>query len=151
MGHVPTGSQWYIAELVMEITVAKAARNVVHKNLVLVRADTPREAHRKAVGLGKKAETSYRNPKNRLVRIRFCGISKLDVMYEDLEDGAELTFEEHVGVTPKDIRRLIPPKERLQVFIPPRPGREHDPDYRSGAVIKMAIDRARSEGGGNGR
>jgi Domain of unknown function (DUF4288) len=140
MGHVPTGTQWYTAELVMEITVAEALHNVVHKNLVLVRADTPEEAHRKAIGLGQKAETSYLNPKDRLVRIQFRGVSKLDVMYENLEDGAELTFEEQVGVTPEDIERLIPPKERLQVFIAPRPGREHDPDYRSKAVIKMAVD-----------
>ena len=146
MGHVPTGSQWYIAELVMEITVEGALRNVVHKNLVLVRADAPEEAHGKAVGLGQKAETSYQNPKDRLVRIRFRGVSKLDVMYEDLEDGAELTFEEYVGVAPEDIQRLIPPKERLQVFIAPAPGREHDPDYRSKAVIRMAVDRAQSGG-----
>jgi hypothetical protein len=136
---------------VIEITVAEALRNVVHKNLVLVRADTPDEAHRKAIGLGQKSETSYRNPKDRLVHIRFRGVSKLDVMYEDLEDGAELTFEKHVGVVPEDIEQMIPPKERLQVFIAPTPGREHDPDYRSKAVIKMAVERAGSKGGRGGR
>jgi hypothetical protein len=140
MGHVPKGSQWYIGELIMEITVAEAARNVVHRNLVLIRADSPDEAYNKALSFGQKAQTSYLNPQDRLVQTRFRGVSKLDVMYEDLEDGAELTFEEQVGVPKEAIEQSIPPKEKLRVFVPPRPGRRHDPDYRSKGVMEMAIN-----------
>ena len=140
MGHIPKHAEWYLAELVEEITVLGAERNVVHRNLVLIRADSPDQAYNKAIYFGHKAETSYENPEGRLVQIRFRGVSKLDVMYEDLEDGAELTFEEQVGISFDEIEKCIPPKDQLHVFVPPKPGRKHDPDYRSKAVIEMVFD-----------
>lgn len=139
MGYIPVDAEWYIAELVMEITVHGSASNVVHRNLVLIRANLPEEAHQKAFRLGQNGETEYTNPKDQLVQIRFRGISKLDVVYEPLEDGAELCFEEQRGVSEAEIRKLIPLKERLDVFIPPSPGREREPDYRSKSVVEEAV------------
>ena len=34
---------------------------------------------------------------------------------------------------------MIPPKEKLEAFIPPNPGQEHDPDYRSKKVMEEAV------------
>lgn len=141
MGHIPTDAEWYLAELVMEITVSGAERNVVHRNLTLVRANSPDEAYEKAVQYGHKAETSYDNLSGQLVQIIFRGVAKLDVLLEDLYDGGELRFEEHIGVAREEIDSWIPPKGRLSVFVPPKPGEEHDPDYRSGAVARMAVER----------
>src|SRR5437762_11462660 len=59
MAYIPENAKWYIATLIEEITVQGDARNVVHKNLVLVRADSPGEAYEKAQLLGKQAEASY--------------------------------------------------------------------------------------------
>jgi Domain of unknown function (DUF4288) len=145
MRRVQTDPRWYLAELVMEITVSGAARNVVHRNLVLVRAISGEEAYDKAVFLGHKAETGYENPKGQQVRITFRGIRRLEETYEELEDGAELTFEEFVGVSPDEIDSWIPPREQLTVFVPPKPGREHDPDYRSADVMRMAVEELRPE------
>lgn len=139
MGHIPSDAEWYIAELVMEITVHGAAANIVHRNSMLIHADSPNEAYDKALVLGKEGETQYINPKDQRVQIRFRGVSKLDVIYEPLEDGAELYFEEQRGVSQSEIDKLIPPKEKLEVFTPPMPGREHDPDYRSKAVVEEAV------------
>lgn len=139
MGHIPSDAEWYIAELVMEITVSGAAINIVHRDSMLIHAHSPNEAYDKALALGKIGETEYINPKDQQVQIRFRGISKLDVIYEPLEDGAELYFEEQRGVSEADMQKLIPPKEKLEVFTPPKPGREHDPDYRSKAVIEEAV------------
>jgi len=133
-------SQWYLSELVMEITVSGARRNVVHRNLVLIRADSPEQAYKKAIELGQKAESSYDNPKGQQVKHTFRGVAKLEEMYEDPEDGAELTFEEYVGISSEEIGKWIPAKEKLQVFVPPRPGSEHDPDYRSRKVMAVAGD-----------
>jgi hypothetical protein len=135
--------RWYIAELVMEIIVSGAARNVVHCNLVLVRAISGEEAYEKAVLFGHKAETAYENPRGQQVRISFRGIKRLEETYEDLEDGAELTFEEFVGVPREEIDSWTLPKEKLSVFVPPNPGLEHDPDYRSAAVMQMAVEHLR--------
>lgn len=137
--------QWYTSDLVMEISVSGSMRNVVHRNLVLIRAGSADEAYGKALRLGQEAETSYENPAGQLVQIRFRGVSKLDSMYEELGDGAELTFTEYVGVSPEEIEAWIPPREQLGVFIPPAPGRKHDPDYRSRTVIEMVLDRLKSD------
>lgn len=139
MGHIPTGAEWYIADLVMEITVHGARLNVVHRNLRLIHASSPEEAYEKAQKFGRDGETSYHNPKGQFVEISFRGCAKLDVIYEPLEDGAELAFEELIGVSSQDIQRIIPSKDRLDVFIPPTPGRERDPDYRSQAIIDLAL------------
>jgi hypothetical protein len=139
VGHIPTETEWYIADLLMEITVHGAKSNVVHRNLTLIRADSPEEAYQKAEKFGKEGETSYQNPKGQLVEIHFRGIAKLDAVYEPFEDGAELAFEEIIGVSEQEIQRTIPPKEKLDVFIQPTPGRERDPDYRSQAVVDQAL------------
>jgi len=125
----------------MEITVSGAAQNVVHRNLMLVQADSPDKAYEKAIGFGQKAETSYNNPKGQQVLITFRGVRRLEEMYEALEDGAELTFEEFVGIPREQIESWIPPKGELSAFVPPKPGREHEPDYRSVDVMQLAVER----------
>lgn len=139
MGHIPIDAEWYIAELAMEITVHGARCNVLHRNLILINAHSPEEAYEKAIKTGWKGETDYKNLKDQSVEIRFRGVSKLDVIYEPLEDGAELYFEEQLGVPESEIKRMIPPKEKLDAFTPPSPGKEHDPDYRSKPVVEEAV------------
>jgi hypothetical protein len=66
MAYIPKGAKWYLAELVEEITVEDEPRNVVHTNVILVRADSPQEAYDRSLGLGKQSETSYENLAGRL-------------------------------------------------------------------------------------
>jgi hypothetical protein len=54
-------AEWYLAELVIKITVADDPRNVVHQNRILIRADSAEEAYEKAIQFGKKEEISYDN------------------------------------------------------------------------------------------
>ena len=49
MGYIPKNAKWYLAELVEEITISGDPRNVVHTNLVLVRADSAAEAYEKSL------------------------------------------------------------------------------------------------------
>jgi hypothetical protein len=46
-GYIPKSAKWYLAEIVQQITVEGDSRNVVHTNLVLVRADSPEDAYQK--------------------------------------------------------------------------------------------------------
>ena len=139
MGYIPQDAEWYIAELVMEITVQGARYNVVHRNLILINAHSPDEAYSKAIDNGKNAETDYTNPRDQRVTIRFRGVSRLDVIYDPLEDGAEVQFEEQLDVSEPEILRMIPPKDELNVFTSANPGRERDPDYSSKEVVKEAV------------
>lgn len=58
MGYIPADSEWYIAELVMEITVHGAVSNIVHRDSMLIHAHSPDEAYRKAFELGQRGETT---------------------------------------------------------------------------------------------
>jgi len=121
----------------MEITIAGATRNVVHRNLTLVRADSPAEAYDKSIGFGYAGETSYDNPAGKLVEHRFRGISKLEDVPFGLDDGSELMFEEQVGVRPEEIGGWIPPKEQLAVFLPTRTRPDDDTNYASAEILRM--------------
>lgn len=131
--------EWYLAELVMKITVAGESRTVVHQNLVLVSALSPDEAYAKALKFGKDGQASYDNPDGKAVEITFEGISGLVQLYEELQDGAELTFREKIGLDREQIRTLIPPRDQLPVFRPPQ--RTKGPDYTSGEIV-AELDKA---------
>ncbi len=121
MAYIPPNAKWYLATLVQEITVAGDARNIVHKNLILIRANSPEEAYETAHKLGKESEVSYENPNGRVVRIEYRGLNQLNVIYDELEHGAEISFEEVVGMSSDQIQALLRPKEEMDVFLPIEP------------------------------
>lgn len=134
MAYTPTNAKWYISELVEQIAVEGDPRNVVHKNLVLIRADSPEEAYQKALQLGREREISYENPAGKQVRFRFRGLSELNAISDELEHGAELLYEEKIGVSDEEIERYILPKDQLNVFRPIEQNRA--PDYSSGEIME---------------
>jgi len=130
---------WYVADLVMEITVSGESRNVVHRNLYLVSASTPDEAYQKALKIGSRSEQSYENPHGQRVDFKFRGIAKLDSIIDDtVEDGSELDFVEYVGIPEEQIMQWIRAKESLGAFFRFDPSRRSfDPDYSSGEIMKQ--------------
>ena len=126
-------TEWYLAELVMEIQVEGNPRNVDHQNLTLVRADSAEEAYQKALSLGRNEETGYDNPAGKHVEIRFKGISELGQVYEELEDGAEIAFRSRVGISKEELDALVLPRNQLRAFLPAK--RAEGPDYASGEIV----------------
>jgi hypothetical protein len=118
MAFIPRDAIWYIAEVVLEITVEGATQNIVHINYLLVRADSPEDAYEKALRLGAEHERTYLNGDNKEVIISFRGLRNLTVVYESLEHGAELLYEEMLGMKEEAIDALVQPKDRLSVFKP---------------------------------
>jgi hypothetical protein len=135
VGHIPEGTEWFLAELVMEITVWGATHNVVHRNLILVRAGTAEEAHQRATYWGRQGESTYHNPAGQVVEFKFRGISQLDSIIGDIEDGAEIAWKEFQGVPTDELKRWIPPLEQLAVFMPSPLFAARDPDYSSKDVV----------------
>jgi hypothetical protein len=133
VAYIPRNAEWYIAEIVEEITVEGDPRNVVHLNVVLVKASSPEDAYRSAMELGKQGQITYENPEGRTVVFRFRGLSQLDVVHDPLEHGAELFFSEHISVPEERIANWLKTKEVLNVFqeIEPRKG----PDYSSKEIV----------------
>lgn len=128
---------WYLAELVLKIFVEGDERRVVHKNLMLVRADTAAEAYEKAVEMGNEHSMSYLNPEGAQVQIEFVGLSRLTAVYDRLEHGAELLYEESVGMSNEQIQTLAVPKHRLSVFSE-LTSLASGPDYSSAEVLDEA-------------
>jgi hypothetical protein len=139
LGFILADAKWYLAEIVLEITIDDDPRSVVHTNTVLVRADSPEEAYDKSLALGKQSETSYENPDGKRVQFLFKGLHDLNVIHDELEHGAELSFHEQVQMSEEEFSRWTVPKEQLGVFAPIRSSA--GPDYAAGDIIREVYER----------
>lgn len=136
MGYIPEGAEWYLAEIVQEIKIKGERKNVVHINTILIHARSPEAAYKKAVKLGKKGETSYKNTDGKKVRIIFRGLHDLWVIHDELEHGSELTYSEKIGLSKKEVKQLISQKKALWVFAP-RQAARRKPNYMPRSVMKQ--------------
>lgn len=127
MGFIPIDARWYLADVVLEHRIEGESQNVVHVNTHLVEAGSPEKAYEKALALGRRSEHKYENTDGRQVRVVFRGLRELNVIHEELEDGAELMYTEDVGVSEEKLREWDRPKERLAVFAPIE--EKHGPNY----------------------
>lgn len=135
MGFIPEGARWYLADVVLEHRIDGEAQNVVHVNTHLIDAGSPDAAYEKALALGRSHEHEYENTDGRQVRGVFRGLRELNVIHEPLQDGAEISYTEDVGVSEKQLREWITPKDQLAVFAPIEPSRA--PNYMPESVMQM--------------
>jgi hypothetical protein len=137
MANIPENVKWYLAELVEEIKIEGERENVIHNNLVLIYANSPEEAYEKAMARGKEVSDTYENPDGKHVTVTFRGLSDLNVILDELEDGAEIAYEEMTGLSESEIAEMLPPKEQLSVFL------EEEPDpSRPNNMSKDVVDEA---------
>jgi hypothetical protein len=134
MAYIPHDARWFLAELVEEIRVEGDECNITHRNLILIRADSPERAYAKALSLGRESECSYQNPYNKQVQITFRGLADLTVGPDELEDGSEILFEKRVGVPEEQIQQWVLPKDQLAVFRETRPSA--GPNYSSKEIME---------------
>lgn len=116
MSYIPRNAKWYLADIVLLIEVQDDIVNICHVNLTLIRADSPNEAYRLAMDLGKQSESVYQNPDNKNVTTTFVGLRDLNVIHEDLEHGSEILFEELLGLTEEETTSITRSKQELSVF-----------------------------------
>ncbi len=139
MAYIPKDAKWYIAELVMECKIEGESQNVVHVNIILIRADSPEEAFEKAQQFGTESEDSYLNPKNQQVSWRYRGLRDLNVIHDELEDGAELMFEEKIDIPEDEVQEMLTSKYELNVFCPIEPRDSSQPNYCCQEIIEEAL------------
>ena len=116
MAYIPANAKWWLADLIVGFTIEGRSRQDVHYDLTLVRADSPEQAYEKALAFGRRHEATYTNTDGQLVSVRFWGLRELMVIYDDIEDGAELLYEEEADVAEDRILASIKPKEKLSAF-----------------------------------
>jgi len=116
--NAPPESKWYIGEIIEEITVEGEPRNIVHRNVKLLYANSPEEAYGKAHALSNEAEINHMDPERKLVRTRFWGLAELNVIHDDLKRGAALFYEEHIGVPGETTHNWVLPRKNLNASRP---------------------------------
>ena len=110
---IPKDMEWFLADIIQELKVADAEDSTVWINTHLIRASSPDEAYEKALNLGKLYEDFWTNSDGEQVMSRFRGLRDLLLVYEKLEDGAEIMWEEQEDVSEQDIQEMIKPRAQL--------------------------------------
>jgi hypothetical protein len=88
----------------------------IYVNTILVKANSVEEAYEKALGFGEVYNHSFTNTDQEEVKVSFRGLRDLYLIYDKLEDGAELIYEEYEEITEEQIAAMVTPKEKLRVF-----------------------------------
>jgi hypothetical protein len=142
---------WYLADLVVEITVGNQPLRAVHVNSVLVSAPDADEAYRLSIALGREYDAEDRNPAGEAVTIRFVGLKELSYIDTDLEHGTEISYKEAFHPLDGEFPLPIRLREELDVFLAPHSSIKKPIDYSSGRIVAEAITlitaRKRDSGG----
>ena len=115
---------WWIASLIErfehydEDKANLNRRCLAYENTILIKAPNREVAYRKAVVQGRLSNgiEGWNSSSGRKGAWRFEGLTSLLPVYEDLEDGAEILWKKHAGVTVRKIRGSIKKKHELSVF-----------------------------------
>ena len=110
---IPEDMEWFLAELIQQFAYANEDKLDVWVNTILVRASSPEEAHEKSLKLGETYNEKYINSDGVAVTATFRGLRNLYLIYDKLEDGAEIIYEELEGISEDEISAMITPKKQL--------------------------------------
>ena len=117
---------WYIVEIIekcepVERNEKQELRRVTTwGNHHLIKADSPEKAFDKAVKLGKEAEYKFKNTDKIEMEWIFVGIGELLPIYEDIEDGAELMWNDYGFISNRRTMRMPYKKKELMKLIKPK-------------------------------
>lgn len=139
MAYIPKDAKWYLADIVLEINQEDTNENVVHINTILISADSPQEAYDKAMILGQKEAISYKNIEGKLINITFHGLQDLALIYDELEDGAEIFYTEKHNISKEEISSYIQNQNELSVFAPIQSSTA-EINYSSGEIEKALLE-----------
>jgi len=111
--------KWYISHEILCAETDEQANGeplTVWENLILIQAASPEEAYEKANQHGRDSENEIR-VNGKKGHFTFCGLKDLMLVYNDLEDGAELEWYE-MELTRAQAKELTKQKEQLHAFNP---------------------------------
>jgi tetratricopeptide (TPR) repeat protein len=109
--------EWFLAEHIQQFTFANGDNPLVWINTVLVKASSLEEAYEKAMHQGEPYNDTYLNSDQVEVTCNFRGLRDLYLIYEKLEDGAEIIWTEYDDLDEEQIAAMVTPKEKLAAFV----------------------------------
>ena len=91
--------------------------------------------------LGTAHEASWENIDGKRVTFRFRGLHDLrNVIDDELEHGAELSYREDIAVDESTIQEWVAAKEDLGIFRPITFKRSTGPDYSAGDIVEKICE-----------
>ena len=115
-------------------------RCLAWENTIIVKAQNREVAYKKAMAVGRRGEGSEAwNKRGRKGAWRFEGLTLLLPIYEELEDGAEVLWEEHDGRTVRKIREMVRSKSDLSVFYDKEDGEVAPSSKRTSPKVGKAV------------
>ncbi|MEH1009520.1 DUF4288 domain-containing protein [Winogradskyella sp. ECml5-4] len=121
---------WFIVEIIekcepVERNEKQDLRRVTTwGNHHLIKADSPEKAFDKAVKLGKEKNYKFINSDKLEMESIFVGIGELLPIYEDIEDGAELMWNDYGFISNRRTMRMPYEKKELMKLIKPKQKKE---------------------------
>ena len=112
-------TKWYVSHEILTLGPDPPAADEklsIWENLILLRADNPEEAYRKAIEHGYANESVIRLARKK-GKVRFAGLRDLVLVYDELGDGAEIEWHE-TELTPLEADALVRGKNDLHAFNP---------------------------------
>lgn len=112
---------WYTVKLLYQCLVKGRKDKIVtcDECIVVFKSNSAENAYKKARRIGNREETSYKNIYNQTVYWQFLGIQELcEILDRKIADGTEVFSILSDKKEPrKNIKKFIPPKKRLRVFL----------------------------------
>ncbi|WP_264510447.1 DUF4288 domain-containing protein [Flavobacterium sp. N1719] len=114
-------NNWYIVEIIEKCEPVVRNENQDLRrvntwgNFHIVKAETPKIAYEKAVKIGKDAEFKFINSDKIEMEWIFVGIGNLIPIYEDIQDGSEIMWEDYGFISNRRAERFaLSEKELLE-------------------------------------
>ncbi len=92
-------------------------RCITWGNTILLKAKDRNEAYKKVIENGKLSEGSESELNGRKGTWIFEGLTSLLPIYEEVEDGAEILWEEHKNIAVKTVKSWVRNKNELEAFL----------------------------------
>ena len=115
-----TGKQnWFIAEIIEKCEPVnrnesqELRRVTTWGNFHIIKAETAKIAYDKAVEIGKNGEYKFINSDKLEMEWIFIGIGNLLPIYEDIEDGSEIMWENYGNISNKRAMKFPISEEKL--------------------------------------
>ena len=112
---IPKDMEWFLADLIQQFKYVDGSHSIF-VNTILVKATSIEQAYEKALGFGEAYNYSFTNTNQEEVKVSFRGLRDLYLIYDKLEDGAELIYEKYEEITEDEIAAMVTPKEKLTAF-----------------------------------
>lgn len=121
MPNSPATARWYVAELTEEVTLESDPQNIVHKKTRIIFADSPQDAHEKALAMISEHEVGYLNEHHKAIRTRFWGLRELSLSNEDM-DRAGILPESRVNVARRRNATGLSREQQFALLLSIKPG-----------------------------